>query len=485
MAIEMNNRTKILAGVVGLAAVGAGAWFFFLDDFLNAPPPKPAAKASVPASAAKPAAKPAADAPKQAGEAPKQAAAPLKPPSARIMPTEPDKMIAEIIETSGVTTYLESFGRQAAVSAAAAADPTQKRGLSPAESRELVDLAGRTMEPGKTASEVAANLKGTFDAERMTRFIELLRQPIAQKVGTHQGRLLTPEAMNEYQESARKNPPSAARSKLIQTLDDVTGASDLGVDITAATARELFDTTLAQMQKSGKNVPAQARKVLADQMNTLRNQARATTRSMLFAMYRGVSDEDLAEYVKNLDTDTGRWGSGLIAAAAKPPMVNRAGTLGRELAQTAMNKRGAPAPVAAAPAPAAADEKAPAQEKPAPAPLAAAAPAAPVGYQRPTNIREAYSRYNDVITATVMRDRAAVKELLDDGKNPNLRQSNGITPLMVAASNGDNDIAAMLLAKGADANARAGGRSVLSFAKARGSAGADMVRLLERSGAKD
>src|SRR6185295_1161891 len=45
MAIELNNRTKILAGVVVLAAAGAGAWFLFLEDFLSEPPPKaPAAK---------------------------------------------------------------------------------------------------------------------------------------------------------------------------------------------------------------------------------------------------------------------------------------------------------------------------------------------------------------------------------------------------------------------------------------------------------
>ena len=32
MAFEMNNRTKILAAVVVLAAAGAGAWLFLFDD---------------------------------------------------------------------------------------------------------------------------------------------------------------------------------------------------------------------------------------------------------------------------------------------------------------------------------------------------------------------------------------------------------------------------------------------------------------------
>jgi ankyrin repeat protein len=85
-----------------------------------------------------------------------------------------------------------------------------------------------------------------------------------------------------------------------------------------------------------------------------------------------------------------------------------------------------------------------------------------------------------------MRDRAAIKELLDDGKFPNVRQKDGTTPLMIAAGNGDADIAAMLLAKGADPNLRAtGGTTALSIAKARGPGGAEMVQLLQRSGARD
>jgi len=114
------------------------------------------------------------------------------------------------------------------------------------------------------------------------------------------------------------------------------------------------------------------------------------------------------------------------------------------------------------------------------------APTEAPGYRRPANIREVYTRYNDLISATVMRDRAAVKELLDDGKSPNARQKDGVTALMVAASYGDAEIATMLLAKGADPNLRAeGARTALSMAKARGAAGAQMVQLLQRSGAKD
>ena len=82
-----------------------------------------------------------------------------------------------------------------------------------------------------------------------------------------------------------------------------------------------------------------------------------------------------------------------------------------------------------------------------------------------------------------MRDRVALQELLDDGKYPDLRQSDGRTPLMIAVLDGDADIAAMLLAKGADPNLAApGGATALSLAKESGSA--SLVSLLERHGAR-
>jgi ankyrin repeat protein len=55
---------------------------------------------------------------------------------------------------------------------------------------------------------------------------------------------------------------------------------------------------------------------------------------------------------------------------------------------------------------------------------------------------------------------------------------------MIAAGNGDAELAQLLLAKGADPNLRTpGGVSALSIAKQRRLA--DMVQLLERSGAKN
>lgn len=492
MAFEMSNRSKILAAVVVLAAAGAGAWFFLFDA--GTPPPRtvvkgpgaaPSAKKATPAPTAD-AAKPA-DAPK-AGGAPKAADAPktsvaAAPAAARPIPTDPDKLIAEVIETSGLKSSFQAFGIEIGRQAAAG----DQESLTADETRAVADSMRRLFDPGKITAEVSANLKAGLDAERMARFLEILRQPIAVKMSSEELRaVVQPQALKEFAEGLRKNPAPAARAKLIQAMDGVTRYSEIQSDMAGAMVREMLDTMLVELKKAGKKVPKDAAPAVATQLNAIRTQARSQAIGMLYFTYRNVSDEDLTAYVKLLDSDSGRWGTELLTNAVRPVLTNRFGAFGRDLAQIALSKRmsaTAKAPVPPAPEPLAKAQPAAPAETPA---GSAAAAAEPVGYRRPANIRNLYSRYNDLTTATVMGDGAAVKELLDDGKDPNARQSDGITPLMIAANGNDLAIAAMLLAKGANPNLRAaGGVNALSIAKARGVAGAPMVQLLQRSGARE
>ena len=472
MAFELDNRTKIIAGVGALVLAGAG-WFFFLQD--EAPPLRVAAPA-------RPAAKTAAAAPTSAPDASKAAAMAPKP-AAKPIPANPDQLMAEVIESSGIKTYFQNFAREAMLKSSASLE-AQEQAADPADFAAATAVVERVFEPGALAAEVAAKLKGNIDAERMARFLELLRQPIAVKMTSQPLRNVTPGAMKEYADNLRKGPLPAARAKLIQSLDQLTHTSEVGTDMVSAIAREMIDGMLDAMKKAGKSVEREARQAVGKQVNAIRVQARAQIGAVMYVMYRDASDGELSEYARLLDTDTGRWGLELLAGAIRPALVSRGSILGRENVRFAMAKLGAAAKAPAAAQPVAQIEEEKPVEKPAVAP--AAAPTEAPGYRRPANIREVYTRYNDLISATVMRDRAAVKELLEDGKSPNVRQSDGLTPLMIAASYGDAGIAAMLLAKGADPNLRAqGGRNALSLAKSRGAAGAEAVQLLQRSGARE
>jgi len=484
MAIEMNNRTKILAGVVVLAVLGAGAWFFLFDESASPPKTVTISKASKAGAA-----KSSAAAPKQAeaakpADAPKPAAA-AQPAPGKPIPTNPDKLIAEVVETSGLPSTFKAAGVEFARQALAG---DQDSGLSADEMRAVTDAVTKAFEPAQMSAEVRANLKANFDDERMARFLEILRQPIALKMTSAELHAVAPtEAMKEFSENLRKNPPAPARTKLLRALDDVTRSSEVQAEMADAMVREMLDTVLAELRKAGKKVPKESSQAVATQLNAVRAQARNHAVGMLHFTYRNTSDEDLSAYIKLLDTDTGRWGTEQLTNALRPALASRSGAVGKEIAPLALSRRAG----AAARAPAHPIEEPLAKAHPeaveeTPAAGTAAAPAEPVGYRRPANIRDLYSRYNGLMTATVMGDGAAVKELLDDGKDPNQRQSDGLTPLMVAAGGNDLAIATLLLSKGADPNLRAaGGVNALAIAKARGTAGVAMAQLLQRSGARE
>jgi uncharacterized RDD family membrane protein YckC len=134
-----------------------------------------------------------------------------------------------------------------------------------------------------------------------------------------------------------------------------------------------------------------------------------------------------------------------------------------------------PAKVAAAP-----KAQEPVEAKPAPPPPAPQLQAEPlVPFLRPAAALPPGPRFNDVMTAVLYSDPATVAQLLSLGRWPDKRDSNGLTPLMVAAANGDAAIVQLLLERGADPDLQApGGATALDFALERGEA--RTTQLLQR-----
>lgn len=123
----------------------------------------------------------------------------------------------------------------------------------------------------------------------------------------------------------------------------------------------------------------------------------------------------------------------------------------------------------------------PGETKPAAAPAAEpraqAEPAVP--FARLT-IAQPGPRFNDIMTAVLYRDGKTVSQLVALGRWPDKRDSNGLTPLMVAAGNGDAEMVRLLLQSGANRDLQApGGATALDFALERGDG--PTTQLLQRS----
>lgn len=85
------------------------------------------------------------------------------------------------------------------------------------------------------------------------------------------------------------------------------------------------------------------------------------------------------------------------------------------------------------------------------------------------------------MTAVMNGDRAGAAEALGLGIWADRPDSNGVTPLMVAAMNGDAAMTELLLKHGADPNRGSAGGSVLAHAIKGGNS--KVIALLKKAGA--
>jgi hypothetical protein len=129
---------------------------------------------------------------------------------------------------------------------------------------------------------------------------------------------------------------------------------------------------------------------------------------------------------------------------------------------------------------AAATVEAPKEPREAPAPRPAPPPVevtrVPAAAAGPT------PTYNDVMTAVMYRDQAGATQLLNLGWWPDRPDSNGVTPLMAAAMNGDAAMTELLLSRGANPLLRGPAGSTLDYANRGGNT--TVVELLRKAGAR-
>lgn len=441
-----NRRTLVLGGIgVLVLAAAAAAWYFLTQE--PPPPPQPVARVQP----RKPAPTPAAP---KADEAP--------------IPKTADAAVTEVIARSG----LDSFARQYREGALQSIDnpPGGKSNLTPADQRAFREAAERALSDDKINTLLAEQLKRSFEPIQFGRFIALLRQPISAKMTKLEAQVPQPEAVKQYMDSVKAKPPSQERRDLVQRIDVASGTSEWASEMSVVSLRSVVEGGLAASGEASKD----ALRGVEREMTQLRRQVQTQVHALLFYVYREASDAELKQYAELLESDTGRWGTTMIANALKNVIETTGRDFGTEIAKVAAARRDAqegkkPAVVAAEASkeakPGPQPEQKPAAEAEKTAPKPQPKPAA-TGYQRPANLPVLYPDYNDLVSAVWMGDFPAARALLGDGKDPNARDADGNTALMIAVRRGDLAMAQLLVARGADATAgKPGGPTPLSLAE--------------------
>jgi hypothetical protein len=495
----LDRRTMVMGGVALVVLAAAAGWYFYGDELLSPPePPKPVA-AVAPKPAAKPAATPAPAAAPATTAAKPAAKAPAQP-----MPAKPEEAVAEVIARSGLAEIGEAL-RQSALQGMDAA-PDRPAGITPAAAQAYRDAINRVLAPGKTNERIRAELLKSYEPAVVGRFIEVLRQPVNEKMTKLESEKATPEQVKPFFESLRAKPLTTERQQLLGRVDTASHASELAAESSIVVIRGMLEGGLIGAKPAEGAAPAQAEQTLGP----LRKGAQTQARAQLAYTYRAASDAELKDYAALLESEAARGGTTTVVSAVKAVLDAAAHELGVEMARVAEEQREAEkvaavaqekekAPTAQAQAeagkPTAGDQK-PAAAKPAASERAAAPQAeirdaaadearrAAAEERRRARLPPLYSRYNDVVTAVTMQDHKAAEELLADGKDPDARASNGRTALMIAVELGDLEMVNLLLSRGANPNLRApGGVNAMSLAREAGAP--ELQSLLTSHGAKE
>lgn len=131
-----------------------------------------------------------------------------------------------------------------------------------------------------------------------------------------------------------QNRPSLRRLDLIERLDEGSGASETTVDVTVAIVRSLtvaFQPGLPAV--AGLSRDQLDRQITQARNRTLEDMRRVCLVSMLLA-YRGLSDEELDQYVQFVESEAGQWYMSVTNSALLAAINAAADTTASELAAT-------------------------------------------------------------------------------------------------------------------------------------------------------
>jgi len=137
-----------------------------------------------------------------------------------------------------------------------------------------------------------------------------------------------PEAVADLE----RNRPSSRRLELIERLDGGGGASETTVDVTVAIVRSLTVAFQPGLPAVAGLSRAQLDKQIAQARNrTLEDMRRLYRVSMLLA-YRGLSDDELDQYVQFVESDAGQWYMSMMNSALLAAVGAAADATAAELA---------------------------------------------------------------------------------------------------------------------------------------------------------
>lgn len=220
------------------------------------------------------------------------------PPAAWAQSDQALQVATELVDRSGLSEQLKSYPKQTDQQIA------QARGKLPDELLAAMrDAAAANFDPSVLQRDIAQTLAVTMRRSDMRNAIAWLQSGNGRRVTRAEmeaAASLSPQALHDYLGETKRRPPSMSRRKLLSELIESTRAVEIVANETEAIALAVaigMDSAQPVQKRLG---PANLRERLRNLMPP--EQVRATLAAQMpvyFSYtYRGVSDKDLAEYLR-------------------------------------------------------------------------------------------------------------------------------------------------------------------------------------------
>jgi hypothetical protein len=216
-------------------------------------------------------------------------------PAARVeRPSEATSAaVDELLEVSALRAHLDAI-------AGGIRAQLQTGGLG-ARDRALVErIAARHFDAEMLYARLRVEVGRNVETGRLDAALAWYRSPLGRRITRHEVAAIAGGR-------AGAPVPSEARIELVQRLDERGGASETALDVAMALARSLARAAEPLRPAHLRLTPDQ----LEDRLARARTEALAPIRitclgNMLFA-YRELSDDELAEYVRFVESPAGQW----------------------------------------------------------------------------------------------------------------------------------------------------------------------------------
>ena len=214
-------------------------------------------------------------------------------------------------ERSGLDELLERSGLRVQLEGLAAGVRVQflrGQGRISSQDRATIDrIASTNFDADAIYSRIKLEFERNLDAGKLADALAWYRSPLGKRITALELMALAFEKGWDSAVSIERKQASQQRIALVERLDASGGASETTVDVTLSIVRSLTRAFQPVLPASARVSNAQ----LEDQIATARSRTLEQIRgaclvSMLLA-YRSLTDQELAEYVKFVESEAGQW----------------------------------------------------------------------------------------------------------------------------------------------------------------------------------